>query len=148
MQLVVQQFLTLDGVVQAPGAPDEDPSGGFGHGGWLAPYGDEVFGEMVLDAIEQAEGFLLGRTTYEIFAGYWPNVTDPDTRVATLLNKQPKYVASRTLDTATWDNTTLLKLCAPALERARIDRAEKDNALKRLLTVAAENKTGFTLARQ
>ena len=109
MKLVVQQFLTLDGVVQGPGGPDEDRSGGFEHGGWLAPYGDDVFGQWIIDAIEQADGFLLGRKTYEIFAGFWPNVTDPDNQVATMLNAQPKYVASTTLDTAAWDNTTLLK---------------------------------------
>ena len=109
MKLVVQQFLTLDGVVQGPGGPDEDRSGGFEHGGWLPPYADDVSGQLIVDAIEQADGFLLGRRTYELFAGFWPNVTDPDNPVATLLNKQPKYVASKTLDTAAWNNTTLLK---------------------------------------
>ena len=109
MKLVVQQFLTLDGVVQGPGGPDEDRSGGFEHGGWLAPYADDVFGQWVVDAIEEADAFLLGRRTYEIFAGFWPNVTDPDNQIATMLNTQPKYVVSTTLDTATWDNTTLLK---------------------------------------
>ena len=98
MKLVVQQFLTLDGVVQGPGLPDEDRSGGFDHGGWQVPYADDVFGQMVTDSIAQADGFLLGRKTYEIFAGYWPRVTDPDNPVAGMLNHQPKYVASKTLD--------------------------------------------------
>jgi dihydrofolate reductase len=109
MKLVVQQFLTLDGVVQGPGGPDEDRSGGFEHGGWLAPYGDDRFGEMIVEALLQADAFLLGRKTYDIFAAFWPNVTDPDNPVAVALNTQPKYVVSTTLDTAAWNNTTLLK---------------------------------------
>jgi dihydrofolate reductase len=109
MKLVVQEFLTLDGVVQGPGGPDEDRSGGFDHGGWQVPYADDVVGQMVTDSMAQADGFLLGRKTYEIFAGYWPRVTDPNNPVAGMLNQQPKYVASKTLDTVEWNNSTLIK---------------------------------------
>ncbi len=108
MKLVVQQFLTLDGVVQGPGLPDEDRSGGFDHGGWQVPYADDVFGQMVTDSIAEADGFLLGRKTYEIFAGDRPCVTDPDNPVAGMLNHQPKYVASKTLDKVEWNNSTLI----------------------------------------
>src|SRR6266511_324674 len=109
MKLIVQQFLTLDGVVQGPGVPDEDRSGGFDHGGWSVPYADDVFGQTVEDSIAAADGLLLGRKTYEIFAAYWPRVTDPDNRVAAMLNRMPKHVASRTLDTVEWNNSTLIK---------------------------------------
>jgi dihydrofolate reductase len=109
MKLVVQQFLTLDGVVQGPGGPDEDRSGGFEHGGWQAPYADDVVGETVTASISGADALLPGRKTYEIFAGYWPNVTDPDNQIATVLNTQPKCVASKTLDKVEWNNSTLIK---------------------------------------
>ena len=109
MKLIVQEHLTLDGVVQGPGVPDEDRSGGFDQGGWLVPYADDVFGQMMVDSISGADGLLLGRTTYEIFAGYWPRVTDPDNQVAAMLNRMPKYVASKTLDTVEWNNSTLIK---------------------------------------
>ena len=77
-KIVVNAFLTLDGVMQAPGAPDEDRDGGFAHGGWQAPYADDVMGRLVTEGIADADGFLLGRKTYDIFASYWPQVTDPD----------------------------------------------------------------------
>lgn len=109
MKLIVQEHLTLDGVVQGPGVPDEDRSGGFDQGGWLVPYADDVFGQMMVDSISGADGLLLGRTTYEIFAGYWPRVTDADNQVAAMLNRMPKYVASKTLGTVEWNNSTLIK---------------------------------------
>jgi dihydrofolate reductase len=109
MKLIVQADLTLDGVAQSPGLPDEDRSGGFDHGGWLVPYADGVFQEMREDSIRAADGLLLGRKTYEIFAGYWPRITDPDNGIATMLNTMPKHVASRTLDTVEWNNSTLIK---------------------------------------
>ena len=108
-KLVVGSFVSLDGVVQAPGGPDEDREGGFEHGGWLVPFFDEKFGEIMTDWTKQAGAFLLGRKTYEIFAGSWPNSTDPGDEGATTLNTQPKYVASRTLDKLDWNNSTLLK---------------------------------------
>jgi dihydrofolate reductase len=108
MKLTVQTFLTLDGVMQAPGGPDEDPDGNFEHGGWSFAYDDDDFGAAVSGYIAQADAFLLGRKTYDIFAGYWPKITDPANPVASALNTQPKYVASTTLSSADWNNSTLL----------------------------------------
>lgn len=108
-KVTLTQFLTLDGIVQAPGAPDEDREGGFEHGGWLVPYADEDMGRFVAEGFRSADAFLLGRRTYQIFAAYWPRVTDPDDPVASRLNALPKYVASRTLDSVGWHNSTLLE---------------------------------------
>jgi dihydrofolate reductase len=108
-KLIVNAFLTLDGVMQAPGGPDEDREGGFQHGGWQFPYSDDVTGKRITDDIADASGFLLGRKTYDIFAGFWPKVTDPKNAVATALNSRPKYVASRTLERVTWNNSSVIK---------------------------------------
>jgi dihydrofolate reductase len=108
-KLVVGAFTSLDGVVQAPGGPDEDRDGGFPHGGWLVPYFDEKFGEVMTEWTNRAGAFLLGRRTYEIFAGSWPNATDPADEIATALNTRPKFVASRTLEEVSWNNAHLLK---------------------------------------
>jgi dihydrofolate reductase len=108
-KIVVNAFLTLDGVMQAPSGPDEDREGGFAHGGWQAPYFDDVMGRLVTEGIADADGFLLGRKTYDIFANYWPRITDPDNPIATALNARPKYVVSRSLERVTWNNSSLLE---------------------------------------
>jgi dihydrofolate reductase len=108
-KLVVGTFATLDGVMQAPGGPNEDRDGGFQHGGWLVPYFDVKFGEVMTEWTKRADAFLLGRKTYEIFAESWPKSTDPADETATALNTRPKFVASRTLDKVSWNNSILLK---------------------------------------
>ena len=108
-KIVVNAFLTLDGVMQAPGGPDEDAEGGFSHGGWQAPYTDELMGRRVIEGLADADGFLLGRKTYGIFAGYWPKITDPNDPIASALNSRPKYVVSRSLERITWNNSRLIK---------------------------------------
>jgi dihydrofolate reductase len=95
--------------MQAPGGPDEDREGGFMHGGWLVPYLDEKFVQIMTEWTKQAGAFLLGRKTYEMFAASWPKSTDPADESATALNTRPKFVASRTLDKVTWNNSHLLK---------------------------------------
>jgi len=107
--LVAGTFLTLDGVMQAPGGPDEDRSGGFRHGGWLVPYFDETISEVMTEWVGRAGAFLLGRRTYEIFAASWPKSTDPADEIAVALNTRPKFVASRTLETVEWNNSFLLE---------------------------------------
>jgi dihydrofolate reductase len=108
MRLTIQTFMALDGVMQAPGGPEEDTDGDFSHGGWSFPYGDEDSGREIAGWFEDAEAFLLGRRTYQIFAGYWPAVSDGDNPIATKLNALPKYVASTTLSALDWHNSSLL----------------------------------------
>jgi dihydrofolate reductase len=106
-KLVVGAFLTLDGVMQAPGGPDEDRDGGFTHGGWAVPLFDEQMGQYMTDLTNRAGALLLGRKTYDIFAASWPQAGDDDP-IAAKLNSVPKYVASRTLKNVEWNNSTLL----------------------------------------
>ena len=110
-RVIVNEFISLDGVAQAPGGADEDTSGGFGHGGWHMRYmQDELAQRWVLESIVEAGGFLLGRRTYEIFAAYWPNAPEEEQVIAEPLNTKPKYVASRTLtEPLEWQNSTLLE---------------------------------------
>lgn len=104
MKLTVQTFLTLDGVMQAPGGPEEDPSDNFAHGGWQAQFPDPAVGQFVTELNGHASAFLLGRKTFGIFRGYWPDQTDPANSIATAINSLPKYVVSNSLSRAdaTW----------------------------------------------
>jgi dihydrofolate reductase len=110
-KVIVNEFMSLDGVVQAPGGADEDTSGGFAHGGWHMRFmEDELAQQWVLKSIVEAGGFLLGRRTYEIFAAYWPNAPVEEQVVAEPLNTKPKYVASaRRTGPLEWQNSTLVE---------------------------------------
>ncbi|WP_277676212.1 dihydrofolate reductase family protein [Saccharopolyspora rectivirgula] len=109
MELAAITLLTLDGVVQAPGGPDEDRSGNFQQGGWVAPHADEGMQRSEAEWFAAASAFLLGRRTYQIFASYWPQVTDENDPIASKLNALPKYVVSTTLERADWHNSTLIR---------------------------------------
>jgi dihydrofolate reductase len=106
-KLTVNTFLTLDGVMQAPGGPEEDPSGGFAHGGWSVNYWDEKMGAVMDDVMGKPFDLVLGRKTYEIFAAHWPHATEE--QGAKPLNDATKYVASRTLDSLDWVNSVLIE---------------------------------------
>jgi dihydrofolate reductase len=108
-RLVVSEFLTLDGVMQAPGDPNEDRSGDFEHGGWQLAFFDDAFGRFVMEGFADAGAFLLGRLTYENFAAFWPN-QPADDPVAGPMNATPKFVVSRSLsEPLSWQNSTLLR---------------------------------------
>ena len=107
-KLIVTEFVTLDGVAQAPGGPDEDRDDGFMHGGWQAPLLDQESGGVVFEKARSMDALLLGRRTYEIFANYWPKASE-EMPFTALLNGVPKYVASRTLaDPLAWQGSTLV----------------------------------------
>jgi dihydrofolate reductase len=108
-KLTITTFLTLDGVMQAPGGPPEDTSGGFEYGGWLVPYFDADVGKFMTAVFDRVDAFLLGRGTYQIFAGHWPRVTDPNDLIAARLNALPKHVVSQSLDRVEWHNSTLVR---------------------------------------
>lgn len=121
-KVIVDEWMTLDGVAQAPGERNEDTTGGFRYGGWHMDYVDEAFQKWMLTNLNEAGGFLFGRKTYEGFAGHWPNAAPEEQPIAEPLNRAPKYVASRTLsEPLSWQNSTLL----------RGDAAEAVAALKR-----------------
>jgi dihydrofolate reductase len=109
-KVIVQVWTTLDGVVQAPGAPDEDTTGGFRHGGWSLRYFDDAAMKWAAGNVTGAGGFLLGRRTYEVFAAHWPNASEEEQVLAEPLNTRPKYVASTTLtEPLQWRHATLLR---------------------------------------
>jgi dihydrofolate reductase len=116
-KIVVTAFVSLDGVIQAPGGPDEDPTGGFEYGGWTTPYGDEMLGAAINEGMSKPFDLLLGRNTYDIFAAHWPYIaTDPsagnydesDAEIARLFNGTTKYVATHEPDTLNWQNSKWL----------------------------------------
>lgn len=108
-KLVVLAFITLDGVMQAPGGPEEDPTGGFRHGGWVFPYFDDFLGKVMDGQMGHPFDLLLGRRTYEIFAAHWPHVPTDDDPIAAGINHAKKYVASKTLTKLEWSNSELIK---------------------------------------
>ena len=116
-KLVVTTFVTLDGVMQAPGGPGEDPSGGFSYEGWLVPFFDEAMGAQMNEWMSGAQDLLLGRTTYELFHAAWPQMISDDP-VSQTVNFTTKYVASRTLSSVEWDTAELLGDDVPAAVRA------------------------------
>jgi len=107
-RIVVATFTSLDGVMQAPGGPQEHPTGGFAFGGWTFPHFDQESGAAMGEIFGRPFDLLLGRKTYDIFAAYWPYVTDPNDPIAGPFNKVTKYVASRSRPTLAWQNSRLL----------------------------------------
>ena len=102
--IIVLSFVTLDGVMQGPGGPDEDTSGGFTHGGWTVPYFDEFLGEVMTEQMSQPFDLLLGRKTFEIFASYWPHHQEEGPEI----NRATKYVASNTMTSHAWKESVFL----------------------------------------
>ena len=105
MRLTVTTFMTIDGVMQSPGAPEEDPRDGFDLGGRLPPHFDDEVGQYMNEVFDEADAFLLGRRTYQAMAGFWPSVTDPANRVGVQLNALRKNVVTSTLMELTWANS-------------------------------------------
>jgi len=117
-KVIANAFMSLDGVIQSSGS-DDDLTGGFRHGGWHLPYFDEIAQRWVVDGYQAAGGFLFGRRTFELLAGYWPNATDDEQAVARPLNELPKYVATTTLsDPLDWENAHVLRGDVPEAVRA------------------------------
>ena len=108
-KVVVLSFITLDGVMQAPGGPEEDPTGGFTHGGWVVGYFDDFLGKVMVEQMSKPFDLLLGRKTYEIFAAHWPSVKTSEDPIAAGINNAKKYVATQTLKKLEWSNSELVK---------------------------------------
>jgi len=126
-KVIANEFMTLDGVVQAPSYADEDVTGGFRHGGWHTRYLDDVSMNWVIENVRGAGGYLLGRGTYEMFAAHWPNAPQEQQVLAEPLNRLPKYVASTTLEEPLgWPNSTLLRGDTAAAVRALKAQEGKD----------------------
>lgn len=102
-RIIATAYVSLDGVMQAPGGPQEDPAGGFAHGGWLVPYWDEMMNKRITDSMAEPFDLLLGRRTYEIFAAHWPYAGDNP--IANRFNKATKYVVTRSLAHLDWANS-------------------------------------------
>ena len=118
-RLIVGTFMSLDGVMQAPGAPEEDRDESFDLGGWLVPHFDEVMGAAALESHSRAGAFLMGRRSYDLLAAHWPRIGDDDP-LAAVLNARPKFLASRTRTSGDWAETTVLSDAArdvPELKR-------------------------------
>lgn len=107
-KLVVLTFISLDGVMQAPGGPEEDTSGGFRYGGWTVPYFDEFSGNIMGEQMNMPFDLLLGRKTYDIFAGYWPKQDEKTSLIAAQFNKAQKYVVSHKPIKLSWENSALI----------------------------------------
>jgi dihydrofolate reductase len=120
-KLIVLSFITLDGVMQAPGGPEEDPTGGFKHGGWVFPYFDEFLGKVMAGQMGHPFDLLLGRRTYEIFATYWPFVKTDEDPIAAGINYAKKHVASKTLEKL--ERSDRRVICARKRSQDRIVRA-------------------------
>jgi dihydrofolate reductase len=118
-KVIANEWMSLDGVIQSSGS-DDDPTGGFRHGGWHLPYFDEISMRWVVEGYQAAGGFLFGRRTYELLEGYWPNAPDDEQELARPLNELPKYVATTTLsDPLDWANAHVLQGDVPEAVRAK-----------------------------
>lgn len=118
-KVIVTEWMSLDGVAQAPGAAEEDTRGGFRHGGWHLPYFDDVSRKWVVENLIEAHGYLFGRRTYQAFAAHWPHVAGEERVIAEPLNSKPKYVVSSTLtEPLDWANSTVLAGGLPDAVRA------------------------------
>lgn len=127
MKLTVHEFLSLDGVMQGPGGPDEDTSNGFDRGGWQVPFtADPDFGRIVGGWFDQVDEFLLGRSTYGMMRGFWSKVTDPEDVVAAKLNGLPKRVVSTTLTDPAWQNVSVISTNVVEAVRALQQRPGKE----------------------
>jgi dihydrofolate reductase len=127
-KVIAGAFVSLDGVMQAPGGPDEDPTGGFKYGGWTAPYFDEAVGQAMHETFSRPFDLLLGRKTYEIFAAHWPYAEGgPDDFIARLFNKATKYVATTSAAPLTWQHSVALH--EPASDVARLKRQDGPDLL-------------------
>jgi dihydrofolate reductase len=127
-KVIAGAFVSLDGVMQAPGGPEEDPTGGFKYGGWTAPYFDEAVGQAMDDTFSRPFDLLLGRKTYEIFAAHWPYLEGgPDDFIAKLFNKATKYVATTSGAPLTWQPSVALH--EPAADVARLKRQDGPDLL-------------------
>jgi dihydrofolate reductase len=129
MKLAATEFVTLDGVYQGPGGPDEDRRNGFDRGGWQAPFGDEETGQFIVSVYERMDAMLLGRTTWDIWASYWPQHDGGDP-VSHGINVLPKYVPSTTLKDPDWQNTHVLDGDVEAAVRALKDQPGRDLLLQ------------------